>query len=206
MSPMSVVKSSSSGNSVRVTLNRPEKLNALNFEMVQELTRIYDSAPKGSFLLLEGEGKAFCAGGDVKRMADAIVEGGFSGYSSDFLTHEYALDLNIASDHHRVCTFWHGAVMGGGVGLGIGSAMRVVSETTIFAMPETKIGFFPDVGMTKNLCDLKGGLPLGLYIGLTGVRLRAADMLYCGLATHFCPQEQLEEAKNEFMLDGRSDV
>lgn len=187
---------------VRVTLNRQDKLNALNLEMVHELTRIYDTTPKGSLFILEGAGKAFCAGGDVKSITDGFVEKGFEGYPSTFFTDEYALDLKIASGHHRVCTFWHGACMGGGIGLGIGSEMRIVTETTVFAMPEAKIGFFPDVGMTKGLSGLKGGIPMGLYIGLSGARLGAKDMLFSGLATHFCPQDKVEEAKTELIETG----
>eukprot|EP00397_Hematodinium_sp_SG-2012_P032023 GEMP01034057.1.p1 GENE.GEMP01034057.1~~GEMP01034057.1.p1 ORF type:complete len:346 (+),score=85.38 GEMP01034057.1:100-1137(+) len=208
MSPLVVVtpakaSAGEQAHALRVTLNRQDKLNALTLDMIHDISHIYDSAPRGSLLILEGAGKAFCAGGDVKSVVDGYVAKGFTGYPYDFFAHEYALDLKIASGQHRVCTFWHGICMGGGVGLGIGSEMRVVTETTVFAMPETKIGFFPDVGMTKGLSALRGGIPMGLYIGLSGARLGAKDMLFSGLATHFCPQDQVEEAKKELIATGK---
>jgi len=202
MSPLVVATPEASG-AIRITLNRPDKYNALTLEMIHELTKIYNSAPKDSRLLLEGVGKAFCAGGDVKSIVDGFLEKGWEGYPRDFFKNEYVLDQLIASDLHSVCTFWHGVCMGGGIGLGYGAKVRVVTETTMFAMPEAKIGFFPDVGMTRYLTKLNGGIPMGLYIALTGVKLGAKDMLFAGLATDFCPQEEVEAAKKEWLSTGK---
>jgi len=198
-----VVATPEAPGAIRITLNRPEKYNSLTLEMIQEIMMIYNSAPKNGRLLLDGVGKAFCAGGDVKSIVDGFVQKGWNGYPHEFFSSEYILDQLIHSDAQSVCTFWHGICMGGGIGLGYGAKVRVVTESTVFAMPEARIGFFPDVGMTGQLSKLKGGTPMGLYIGLTGVQLRAKDMLFAGVATDFCPQDEVEAAKKEWLSTGK---
>ncbi|CAN0351341.1 unnamed protein product, partial [Hapterophycus canaliculatus] len=98
---------------------------------------------------------------------------------------------------------WDGVVMGGGVGISVHGTFRVATETSLFAMPETVIGLFPDVGTAHVLSRLPGGL--GQYLGLTGTRLRAGDLLYCGLATHVVPRDSLPELEEAIAADGGSD-
>jgi len=145
------------------------------------------------YLLLAGEGRALCAGGDVAEVRQGVIEG--TSYPADFFSEEYELDYQIATllerDNVVQVSLWDGIVMGGGVGLSLHSPIRVATENTLFAMPETGIGLFPDVGATWALSRLRAGAHVGMYLGLTGERLGAADCLYAGLATHFCPAEKL---------------
>jgi enoyl-CoA hydratase len=177
-----------------VLLNRPQALNAFTLGMY----RLFDSALRAwandlsiHAVLIEGAGdRAFCAGGDVR----AVYEAG-KGISDDpdftrvFFAEEYRI---ISFLHHYpkpYVAILDGITMGGGAGVSINGAYRVATEKTMFAMPETGIGLFPDVGATRflNLCPGH----IGRYLGLTGARLGAADALYCGLATHFTPRERI---------------
>ncbi|CAN0275059.1 unnamed protein product, partial [Ectocarpus fasciculatus] len=98
---------------------------------------------------------------------------------------------------------WDGVVMGGGVGISVHGTFRVATETSLFAMPETVIGLFPDVGTAHVLSRLPGGL--GQYLGLTGARLRGDDLLHCGLATHLVPRDRLSELEEALAADGGDD-
>merc|ERR1719421_296479 len=150
--------------------------------MIHELAAIYSSLKekKVRCVVLRGEGKALCAGGDVVEVQEAVVTGG--AIKEDFFYDEYVLDYGIAMlhEHQKILqvAVWDGIVMGGGVGLSIHSPVRLATEKTLFAMPETAIGLFPDVGATWALSRLKGGLPIGLFLGLTGQRIGAADCLF----------------------------
>ena len=166
--------------------------------MVRDLWAAYEAAAADSSvhcLLLEGAGgKAFCAGGDVK----GVWEAGRSGepvtkdsVTDAFFREEYALNAAIAGCPKPQVSVWDGIVMGGGVGVSIFGKYRIATEKSMFAMPETNIGLFPDVGGSYFLSRLPG--ELGTYIGLTGDRLYAADLLHCGLATHFVPSDSLPE-------------
>lgn len=108
-----------------------------------------------------------------------------------FFQHEYQMNYNLANQNVPQISLWDGIVMGGGVGLSVHGKYRVATEHTVFAMPETNIGFFPDVGSTYVLPRLDGGV--GNYIALTGARLYANDLLYAGLATHHVPSKHLKE-------------
>ena len=183
----------------RIKLTRPKKLNSLSNEMIHDLTKVYtDFQTKGKLasVWLEGEGRAFCAGGDVDAIRTAILDG-TSTLPQDFFYDEYKLNHLIASLNIPHISIWDGFVMGGGVGLSVHGTYRVCTENTMFAMPETAIGLFPDVGGTFALPRVKQGLPMGLYIGLTGVRLKASDLMYTGLATHYIASEKLSDLANE---------
>ena len=174
-------------------LQRPKALNALNLQMIRELWAAYERAGADASvrcLLLEGAGgKAFCAGGDVKGVwQEAQTD---AETSSIFFREEYALNAAIAGCPKPQVSVWDGIVMGGGVGLSVHGAYRVATERTMFAMPETNIGLFPDVGGSHFLAAMPG--ELGTYIGLTGHRLGAADLLYSGLATHYIPSAAVTE-------------
>ena len=161
--------------------------------MIQELRNIYFDLKTQGILVLDGEGRALCAGGDVAEVRQGVLDG--TRYPADFFYDEYELDYNIATLFERQgilqVSLWDGIVMGGGVGLSIHSPIRIATEKTLFAMPETGIGLFPDVGATWALSRLKAGAPVGLLLGLTGERLGAADCIFSGVATHYCPSEQL---------------
>jgi len=168
-----------------ITLNRPHALNALTIGMIREMAprlKAWAADDRITRVLIRGEGgKAFCAGGDVRALYDL-------GRAQDpeFLTfyrEEYALNTLVKRYPKPYVALIGGIVMGGGVGVSIHGSHRVVSERATFAMPETGIGLFPDVGGTYFLPRLPG--ETGMYLGLTGARLKAADCLYTGLASSF---------------------
>ena len=187
-----------SGAVTTITLNRTEKLNSLSLEMIRLLAQAYYAAIEDTSsrcVVMRGEGKAFSAGGDVAAVREQALTGGPLPY--DFFYEEYMLNHTIATMFERhglpQIALWDGITMGGGVGLSVHGKFRVATEKTLFAKPETKIGLFPDVGGTHVLSRLRGGMPVGLLIGLTGIRLRAADCLWSGLATHFLPSARIPE-------------
>jgi enoyl-CoA hydratase/carnithine racemase len=165
-----------------VTLNRPAALNALSFGMIQALAghlEAWDGDDAVRVVVLRGAGeKAFCAGGDIRALHDSF-RAGTEGYH-DFFIEEYALDYRIHRYPKPVVAVIDGIVMGGGMGISQGAALRIAGDRTRMAMPETTIGLFPDVGGSYFLSRLPG--KLGIYLGLVGPTLRAADALYCGLA------------------------
>ena len=165
-----------------VTLNRPQALNALSFGMLETLTRCLDDwedDERVASIVLRGAGdKAFCAGGDVRALYRSFKEG--HGTPLRYFEIEYALDLRIHRYPKPIEAVMDGIVMGGGMGLAQGARRRVVGDRTRMAMPETAIGLFPDVGGSYFLSRLPGRT--GLYLGLVGPTIDAADALYCGLA------------------------
>lgn len=167
------------------TLNRPGALNALTLGMIRELgPRLRDWAenPSVAAVLVKGAGdRAFCAGGDLRALWDS--RHGDGRMAGDFFREEYRLNRQIFKFPKPYIAVIDGIVMGGGVGLSVHGRYRVATERTRFAMPETGIGLFPDVGGSYFLPRLPG--ELGLYLGLTGRRLDAADCLYSGIATHY---------------------
>jgi enoyl-CoA hydratase len=147
-------------------------------------------------VVIEGEGeRAFCAGGDVRAVWEAGKAGHVPGQpgrlTADFFREEYRLNHLIHHYPKPYIALIDGITMGGGVGLSIHGAVRVATERTLFAMPETAIGLFPDVGGSWFLPRLPGGI--GLYLALTGERLKAPDCLYAGIATHWAPSERLPQ-------------
>ncbi|KAI9272547.1 ClpP/crotonase-like domain-containing protein [Sporodiniella umbellata] len=176
-----------------IILNRPKKFNALNLAMVRHISPQLQSWEKSELakivLLKHSGGKGFCAGGDVKTVVDLAEKE--VGDAAKFFEEEYQMDHFIATMETPYVSIMNGITMGGGVGLSVHAPFRIATENTLFAMPETAIGFLPDVGGSFFLSRLDG--QLGVYLGLTGKRLKAADTLYAGIATHFVPASRLPE-------------
>ena len=175
-----------------VNLNRPKKLNSLNESMCRKLlARLleYEKSNLATSIILRGKGKAFCAGGDVASLAEQCKNGN-QQQGRDFFHLEYQLDHVIATYKKPIVAVMHGVTMGGGCGLALHTPLRIATETTQFAMPETIISLFPDVGSSHFLPMLDGNL--GLYLGLTSHNLRGYDNVYAGLATHYVASEQLD--------------
>lgn len=184
------------GDSGIIVLNRPKALNALNLSMVQKIYPIlkeWESSKK--LVIIEGAGeKAFCAGGDIKAI---ILDKRANTFGAEFFRKEYTLNYLIGTYNKPYIAIINGITMGGGVGLSIHGKYRVATEKTLFAMPETAIGLFPDVGGSYFLSRLKG--KLGVYLGLTGHRLKGIDVLLAGIATHFVPSEKLADLKHDLL-------
>jgi enoyl-CoA hydratase/carnithine racemase len=174
-----------------LTLNRPSGLNALTLDMVRRLTQqlqAWSDDPQVHAVVLRGAGeKAFCAGGDIRSLYDSFKRG--DTLHEDFFVEEYALDLAIHHYRKPVLALMDGFVLGGGMGLVQGADLRVVTERSRLAMPEVAIGYFPDVGGSYFLPRIPG--ELGIYLGVTGVQVRAADALYCGLANWYLDSAKL---------------
>lgn len=169
------------------TLNSERSLNSLSFDMIGLLLpamQRWAADDKVVAVFLQGAGdKAFCAGGDVRRMCLNVREHGIDDpYAQQFFAQEYELDYLIHTFPKPVIVWGHGIVMGGGIGLMCGASHRVVTESSRLAMPEITIGLYPDVGGSYFLSRLPGRL--GLFLGMTGVHLNAADALYAGFANH----------------------
>lgn len=179
------------GRMQHIVLDRPRALNSLDLDMCRALHAALDAAAGDdgveAVVTTSTSEKAFCAGGDIRALRDAAAAGDHDT-NRLFFSEEYA--MNLAYHHHRVPTVAviHGVAMGGGLGVSINGSHRVVTRKVMMAMPETAIGFIPDVGASHFLPRLCGGgargLAVGIYLGTTGVRLDAADALYTGLATH----------------------
>ncbi|MCF5692215.1 enoyl-CoA hydratase/isomerase family protein [Pseudomonas sp. PA-1-2A] len=183
-----------------LTLNRPAGLNAITLDMVRQLTahlQAWADDAEVYAVVLRGAGeKAFCAGGDIRSLYDSFKQG--DTLHQDFFVEEYALDLAIHHYRKPVLALMDGFVLGGGMGLVQGADLRVVTERSRLAMPEVAIGYFPDVGGSYFLSRIPG--ELGTYLGVTGVQIRAADALYCGLADWYIDSAKLVELDQA--LDG----
>jgi enoyl-CoA hydratase len=170
-----------------ITLNRPETLNALTLGMIRHIHRMlarWAGDPAVARVAIRANGtRAFCAGGDVR----ALYRPGLSDAPdfAGFYREEYRLNTFIKRYPKPFVALVDGLVMGGGVGVSLHGSHRVAGERMVFAMPETGIGLFPDVGATYLLSRLPGAI--GLYLGLTGTRVEARDALWSGVATHFVP-------------------
>ncbi len=165
-----------------VTLTRPKALNAVTHNMVRALSRAltaWEGDAGISLVIIKAEGRAFSAGGDILH----IYEAGRAGNPPiDFFADEYRLNAQIARFPKPYVALIDGIVMGGGVGVSFHGSHRIMTENAQFAMPEVGIGFFPDVGGSHLLPDLGGHF--GMYLALTGNRIRYGDALWSGLATH----------------------
>jgi enoyl-CoA hydratase len=176
-------------------LNRPQVLNALTLDMIRALDarlRAWAGDPSVRTVVVEGAGaRGFCAGGDVRAMYD--VRGTESDLPAVLYREEYSLNYRIHRLAKPYVALMDGITMGGGVGVSVHGSHRVATERTLFAMPETGIGLFPDVGGSYFLPRLPG--QIGLYLALTGARLGAADCRYAGIATHCLPSARLDDLK-----------
>lgn len=181
------------GSLRRITLNRPQSLNAITFDMAETMTafmRQWAGDSAAGAVLIDGAGeRAFCAGGDLRGLYDAAKSK--SPLPAQFWATEYKLNVLIARYPKPVIALMDGLVMGGGVGLSVHAAHRVVTERSAVAMPEVGIGFFPDVGASFPLARAPGFV--GTYLALTGNRLSAADAIYCGTADIHIASARLAE-------------
>lgn len=190
----------------RIVLDRPKALNALTLPMVRELERVlldWRDQPLSAVLIESSDKRAFCAGGDIRGIRQNTLDGRHT-LSEQFFATEYRVNAILADYPHPVVSLIDGVCMGGGLGLSVHGPFRVVTEAAVLAMPETAIGFFPDVGASFFLPRLPGAV--GMYLGLTGTRLGAADALEFGLATHFCHSNLLGEIPGLLRTRGRRSV
>lgn len=191
------LKISREGAVGRISLNRPKALHALTLEMCHAMSAALiewadDDAVEAVVIdHIEGS-RGFCAGGDIAFLRDsALKDGGASGRK--FFHDEYQLNHQLFTYAKPVIAFMDGITMGGGVGISQPAKIRVATENTRFAMPETGIGLFPDVGGGWYLSRLGGRL--GQFLALTGARLDGAECRWAGLATHYTPSEMLDDLK-----------
>ena len=188
-------------------MNRPQALNALDLGMIAGFQAALDAWKDDAavkLVVLEGAGgRAFCAGGDVRAVRDAAVAGDRAPVSA-FFAQEYAVNQGIAEFGKPWVSLIDGVCMGGGIGLAIHNGPRVVTENALLAMPETAIALFPDVGTSYVLPRLPGAL--GTWLALTGARLRGADSMHAGLATHFVPADRLPALRAALVASGDASV
>lgn len=186
-----------------ILLNRPKVLNALDLPMIEALAQAlarWCDDPAVHAVVVEGAGgRAFCAGGDIRAIRALALAGDRAGIRA-FFAAEYALNLQIATYPKPYVALIDGICMGGGIGISVHGQYRVASEAAMFAMPETAIAMFPDVGATFMLPRLPG--ELGLYLGLTGTRLLGADAVHAGIATHFVPAAAIAGLADAIAADG----
>ena len=180
-----------------ITLNRPKALHALTLEMCHAMSAALsewasDDAVKAVIIDHAEGSRGFCAGGDIAFLRNsALNDGGVSGRK--FFHDEYQLNHQMFTYEKPIVAFMDGVTMGGGVGISQPAKFRVATENTRFAMPETGIGLFPDVGGGWYLSRLGGRL--GQFLALTGARLKGEECLWAGLATHYVPHDMIEDLK-----------
>ncbi len=179
-----------------ISLNRPKALHALTLEMCHAMSAAlseweHDDAIH-AIILDHDDGRGFCAGGDIAMLRDsALNDDGATGRR--FFHDEYQLNHQMFTYPKPIVAFMDGVTMGGGVGIAMPAKFRVATENTRFAMPETGIGLFPDVGGGWYLSRIGGRL--GQFLALTGARLTGEEALWAGLATHYVPSDMLEDLK-----------
>ncbi|MFH8486688.1 enoyl-CoA hydratase/isomerase family protein [Streptomyces longisporoflavus] len=182
------------GRAGHITLNRPRAINALNHAMVRlmdDALTAWERSDDIRTVVLTGNGdRGLCAGGDIRSIHDDVRAGGGAA-SVAFWRDEYRLNARIARFPKPYVALMDGIVMGGGVGVSAHGSVRIVTERSRIAMPETGIGFVPDVGGTYLLTRTPG--ELGTHLALTGSAVGAGDALLCGLADHYVPSERLPE-------------
>ncbi|MCY6381250.1 enoyl-CoA hydratase/isomerase family protein [Hoeflea prorocentri] len=183
------------GHAGIISLTRPDALNAINHKMVRAMDAALDawqSDDRVTHIILKGEGRAFSAGGDLLELY-RMSKSGRPHY--DFFRDEYLLNARLGVYPKPVVPMIDGIIMGGGVGVAVHGPYRVMTENAVFAMPEVGIGFFPDVGGSHFLSRLPGHF--GLFLALTGTRIRAGDALASGIATHALPAEGLDALEDD---------
>lgn len=180
----------------RITLNRPQALHALNEEMclaMDAALKTWATDPEIELVVVDHakDTRGFCAGGDIRMLAESGAADGSAAQA--FFRAEYRLNTRIKNFPKPYVAFMDGVTMGGGVGISVHGSHRVATERTLFAMPETGIGLFPDVGGGWFLPRL--GPPLGMWLALTGERLKGGDVCSAGIATNFCESKVVEAVK-----------
>ncbi|MFC7403963.1 enoyl-CoA hydratase/isomerase family protein [Georgenia alba] len=190
----------------RIELDRQEALNALDHDMVRRLHEVLTSWRTDEAVgtvVVTGAGRAFCAGGDVRSARDAVLDGRHDAAERYFVD-EYALNRLVAEYPKPYVAVLDGVTMGGGLGVSVHGDVRVVTDRSLLAMPETALGFATDVGMTYAFSRLDGDPAgaVGRYLALTGARVGAADALALGLATHYVPTEEAGDLVEALIRDG----
>ncbi|WOB77269.1 enoyl-CoA hydratase/isomerase family protein [Brevundimonas nasdae] len=187
----------------RITLNRPKAIHALNRPMCEAMTEALlawrgDAAVQSVLIDHAGE-RGFCAGGDIRMIAESGA--GDASEAKAFFLAEYRLNHLMFDYPKPIIAIVDGIVMGGGVGISEPATIRIATERTTYAMPETGIGLFPDVGGGWFLPRLPG--QTGVWLALTGARLKAADTVALGIHTHFMSIEGLEDFKDDLFYASR---
>ncbi|MGE0280017.1 MAG: enoyl-CoA hydratase/isomerase family protein [Rhizobiaceae bacterium] len=185
-----------------IIMTRPNALNALTHGMVKAMSRALDhweSDATVAMVVIKGEGRAFSAGGDLMAIYNNRQDP-----PADFFADEYRLNARIEGYPKPYVALIDGIVMGGGVGVSFHGSHRVVTENAQFAMPEVGIGFFPDVGASHLLPDLADNY--GMYLGLTGARVKWGDALFSGLATHAVKAENLGSLLESMAMTGEPEA
>ena len=183
-----------------ITLNRPDRLNALTYPMVQKINQylnLWEVKEEINCVIIEGAGdRSFCAGGDVVKLRkEVLADGGPpTQLSKSFFYDEYTLNYKISNFKKPFIALINGFTMGGGVGISMHGSHVVASEKTMFAMPETAIGLFPDVGGGWLLGQLDKGI--GAWLSLVGAKLKAYDLISLNLATNYVASKEIEKLKN----------
>ena len=179
----------------RIRLNRPKALNALTHAMCDTILGALENWREDllveAIILDHPDGRGFCAGGDIRMLAQSGAADGVAARA--FFHSEYRMNHRLFTYAKPIVAVMDGITMGGGVGLALPAKFRIATENTKFAMPETGIGLFPDVGAGWYLSRLPGRM--GQYLALTGHRLDGAEACALGLATHYLPADRLEAAK-----------
>ncbi|GAC01238.1 hypothetical protein GONAM_23_00590 [Gordonia namibiensis NBRC 108229] len=183
---MSFIRTSVSNGVGEIVLDRPKALNALDQTMIDDMYATLgewgDDDSIETVLVTSASDRAFCAGGDIRAIREHSLDGDTKAITRYFSS-EYRLDQMVADYPKPYVSLIDGAAMGGGLGISVHGEIRVVTEKAMIAMPETAIGFFPDIGSTYFLPRLPEGV--GMWLGLTGARIRGVDAVAVGLATHF---------------------
>jgi enoyl-CoA hydratase len=191
------------GRIARLILNRPKALNALDLAMIvalaQALVAWRDDPAVHAVVIESASDRAFCAGGDIRAIRSHALAGETAEVER-FFAAEYELNATIAGYPKPYVALIDGICMGGGIGVSVHGQIRVTTEAGMFAMPETAIGMFPDIGATFVLPRLPGAI--GTFLGLTGTRMSGADAVHAGLATHFVPRSALAAVHETLPRDG----
>ncbi|KIC42607.1 enoyl-CoA hydratase [Ruegeria sp. ANG-R] len=204
---MSDIDIRTTGRAGRITLTRPNALNALSYDMcmaIDTALRNWREDDEVDLIILDAEGeKAFCAGGDIAELYASGTTGDYA-YGQKFWRDEYRLNALIFEYPKPVISFLQGFTMGGGVGVGCHGSHRVVGESSKIAMPECSIGLVPDVGGSLMLALAPGRL--GEYLGTTGYRMGPGDAIHAGFADHFIPQDRWPELIDLLEASGRAEL
>ncbi|CAG9336036.1 unnamed protein product [Blepharisma stoltei] len=191
----------------QVKLYKPKALNSLDLEMISLLEQAiinFHKDPENKACLFLGSGKAFCAGGDIRALYMAKQSEENAYILSEFFKREYIVDYALAKLNQIQICIYDGIVMGGGVGISIHAPIRIATENSVFAMPESGIGFFPDVGGSYFLPRLEGSL--GVYLGVTGSRLAGHQLVQTGIATHFVSKDKISALRDALIRDINSNT
>ena len=179
------------GKAGRITLQRPQALNAMTYEMCLAIEKTlieWKCDPKIKLIIIDAQGdRAFCSGGDISNLYEEGSKGNYA-YGKKFWDDEYRLNALIAKYPKPYIAFMHGFTMGGGVGISCHGSHRIVCETSKIAMPECSIGLIPDVG--GSLLLSRAPCNLGYFLGLTGTQMSAADAVYAGFADIYIPKKE----------------